>query len=151
MATQLQIAKTGTITEQVKFVSQTENVDVELVRAELAAGRLIIPANKLHNKTNLKPVGIGRILTTKVNANIGTSNVRCSVETEIEKMKTALAVGADAIMDLSTGGDLDAIRQQLLAKCPAPFGTVPIYEVVVDRDVKDIDRKTIFEVIEQQA
>ena len=151
MATQLQIAKTGTITDQVKFVSQTENVGAELVRAELAAGRLIIPANKLHIKTNLKPVGIGRILTTKVNANIGTSNVRCSVETEIEKMKTALAVGADAIMDLSTGGDLDAIRQQLLAKCPAPFGTVPIYEVVVDRDVKDIDRKTIFEVIEKQA
>ena len=151
MATQLQAALAGTVTEQIKFVSEKENVDAELVRSELAAGRLVIPANKLHLRTGLSPVGIGRALTTKVNANIGTSSVSSSPETEIEKMKAALAVGADAIMDLSTGGDLDKTRQQLLAQCPVPFGTVPIYQVIVGRDVEDIDESTILEVIENQA
>jgi len=153
MTTQLESARSGTITEQVKFVAETENMDAEVVRDELAAGRLIIPANKLHLKTNLKPVGIGRVLSTKVNANIGTSSPprADSVEAEIEKMRAALAVGADTIMDLSTGGDLDDIRCELLAQCAAPFGTVPIYEVIKDRDVEEIDNKTIFAVIEKQA
>ena len=151
MATQLQIARTGTITDEVKFVAEVENVDAVLIRDELTAGRLVIPANKLHLKTNLTPAGIGRVLTTKVNANIGTSSVRCSVEGEIEKMKAALAAGADAIMDLSTGGNLDEIRQKLLAQCPVPFGTVPIYEMIKDRDVEDIDNKIILEIIEKQA
>jgi phosphomethylpyrimidine synthase len=151
MATQIQIARTGTITAEVKFVAEAENVDAALIRQSIAAGRLVIPANKLHLKTNLRPAGIGRALTTKVNANIGTSSVRCSVEGEIEKMKVALAVGADAIMDLSTGGNLDEIREQLLAQCPVPFGTVPIYQVIEDRNVEDIDRKIILEIIEKQA
>ena len=151
MATQLQAAKTGTITDQVKFVAQTENLSAELVRDEVAAGRLVIPANKLHLKTNLKPIGIGRALRTKVNANIGTSSVRSSVEAEIEKMKVALAAGADAIMDLSTGGNLNNTREQLLAQCPVPFGTVPIYQVIQGRDVENIDNKIILEVIEKQA
>ncbi len=151
MATQLQIARAGTITDQVKFVAEAENIDVALVRDELAAGRLIIPANKLHLETNLKPTGIGRVLTTKVNANIGTSSVRCSVEGEIEKMKVALAAGTDAVMDLSTGGNLDEIRQKLLAQCPVPFGTVPIYEMIKDRNVEDIDNTIILEIIEKQA
>ena len=151
MATQLQIARTGTITDEVKYVAEVENVDAVLIRDELAAGRLVIPANKLHLKTNLTPAGIGRLLTTKVNANIGTSSVRCSIEAEIKKMKSALAVGADAIMDLSTGGDLDEIREKLLAQCPVPFGTVPIYEMIKDRDVEDIDNKIILEIIEKQA
>ena len=151
MATQLQAAKTGTITDQVKFVAQTEDLSAELVRDEVAAGRLVIPANKLHLKTNLKPIGIGRALRTKVNANIGTSSVRSSVEAEIEKMKVALAAGADAIMDLSTGGNLNNTREQLLAQCPVPFGTVPIYQVIQGRDVENIDNKIILEVIEKQA
>jgi len=151
MATQLQIARTGTITDEVKFVAEAENVDAALIRESIAAGRLVIPANKLHLKANLRPAGIGRMLTTKVNANIGTSSVRCSVEGEIEKMKTALAAGADAIMDLSTGGDLDQIRETLLAQCPVPFGTVPIYEMIKDRNVEDIDNKIILEIIEKQA
>ncbi len=116
MATQLQIARTGTINNEVKFVAEAENVDAALIRDELTAGRLVIPANKLHLKTGLRPAGIGRVLTTKVNANIGTSSVRCSIEAEIEKMKSALAAGADAIMDLSTGGNLDQIRQKLLGQ-----------------------------------
>jgi phosphomethylpyrimidine synthase len=151
MATQLQIARKGTITDEVKFVSEAENADAVLIRQSIVAGRLVIPANKLHLRTGLTPVGIGRVLTTKVNANIGTSSVRCSVEGEIEKMKVALAVGADAIMDLSTGGNLDEIREKLLAQCPVPFGTVPIYEMIKDRDVEDIDNKIILEIIEKQA
>ena len=88
MTTQLESSRTGAITEQVRFVAKTENVDAEIVRDELAAGRLIIPANKLHLKTNLKPIGIGRVLTTKVNANIGTSSPPRAdwAEAEIEKM-----------------------------------------------------------------
>jgi len=154
MATQLETARTGKISSEVKFVAQAENIGAELVRDELAAGRLVIPANKQHLKTNLKPVGIGRILTTKVNANIGTSSVCSSVETEIEKMKTALAVGADAIMDLSTPtnrGDFDRIREELLAQCPAPFGTVPIYQAIEGRDVEEIDNKILLEIIRRQA
>ncbi len=151
MATQLQIARTGTITDEVKFVAEVENVDSVLIRDELSAGRLVIPANKLHLKTNLTPAGIGRVLTTKVNANIGTSSVRCSIEAEIEKMKAALAAGADTIMDLSTGGNLDEIRQKLLARCPVPFGTVPIYEMIKGRNVEDINSKIILGIIEKQA
>jgi len=151
MATQLQIARTGTITNEVKSVAETENVDAVLVRDELAAGKLVIPANKLHLKTNLKPAGIGRALTTKVNANIGTSSVRSSVEAEIEKMKTALDAGADAIMDLSTGGNLNEVRQELLAQCPVPFGTVPIYQMIEGRNVGDIDSTIILDIIETQA
>ena len=159
MATQLQIARKGTITDEVKFVAEVENVDAVLIRDELAAGRLVIPANKLHLKTDpsaslrtgLIPAGIGRVLTTKVNANIGTSSVRCSIEAEIEKMKAALAAGADAIMDLSTGGNLDQIREKLLARCPVPFGTVPIYEMIKGRNVEDIDNKIILGIIEKQA
>jgi phosphomethylpyrimidine synthase len=151
MATQLQAAKTGTITDQVKLVAQSESLSTELVRDELGAGRLVIPANKLHLKSNLKPAGIGRVLRTKVNANIGTSSVCSSVQAEIEKMKVALAAGADAIMDLSTGGNLDDTRERLLAHCPTPFGTVPIYQVIEGRDVEDIDNSIILEVIEKQA
>ncbi len=151
MTTQLQAAKAAIVTEQIRFVAESESLQAELVRDEVAAGRLVIPANKLHIKTNLKPVGIGRLLSTKVNANIGTSSVRSSVESEIEKMQTALAAGADTIMDLSTGGNLDQVRERLLAQCPVPFGTVPIYQVIEARSVEDIDGKTILKIIERQA
>ncbi len=151
MTTQLQTAKTGLISDQVKAVAVGENVDAELVRAELAAGRLVIPANIAHLKDNLIPIGIGRALTTKINANIGTSSASSSLADEVEKMKVALEVGADAIMDLSTGGDLDATRQTLLAQCSVPFGTVPIYQVIVDRNVEDITHKIILEVAAKQA
>ena len=151
MPTQLHIARTGVISDEVRFVAEAENVDAELIREEVTAGRVVIPANRLHLATNLKPAGIGRILTTKVNANIGTSSVRSSVEVEIEKMQAALTVGADAIMDLSTGGNLDKTREQLLARCPVPFGTVPIYQVIEGREVEDIDIKTILDIVEKQA
>jgi len=151
MSTQLQAARAGTITDEIRFVAEAEKLDAELVRENIAAGTVVIPANKLHLETNLKPAGIGRVLSTKVNANIGTSSVRSSVGAEIEKMQAALAAGADAIMDLSTGGDLDTTREKLLALCPVPFGTVPIYQVIEGRNVEEIDKNIILEIIERQA
>jgi len=151
MKTQLTEARAGIITEAMRQVAASEGVDVQTVRDEVAAGRLVIAANKAHLKSNLKPAGIGRVLTTKVNANIGTSSIRCSVPAEIEKMNAALEVGADAMMDLSTGGDLDSIRAELLAHCPVPFGTVPIYQVIEGRDVEDVTPELILETVEKQA
>jgi phosphomethylpyrimidine synthase len=151
MTTQLTQARAGIVTDAMRHVAVSEKVDAETVRSETAAGRLVIPANKAHLRDNLRPVGIGRALRTKVNANIGTSSVRCSVAGEIEKMQAALAVGADAIMDLSTGGNLDAIRAELLADCPVPFGTVPIYQVIEGREVEDVDTDIILRTIERQA
>ena len=151
MTTQLTESRAGIITEAMRQVAESEGLDAEVVRDEMAAGRLVIPANRIHLQGNLKPAGIGRVLRTKVNANIGTSSVRCSVQAEIEKMEAALAVGADAIMDLSTGGNLDAIRVELLAHCPVPFGTVPIYQMIEGRQVEDITRDIILRTVERQA
>jgi phosphomethylpyrimidine synthase len=151
MATQLQQARGGATTPAMRAVAANEGVDCDLVRTEVAAGRLVIPANREHLRTNLQPAGIGRILRTKVNANIGTSSVRASVTAEIEKLDAALEVGADAVMDLSTGGNLDEIRRELLAHCPVPFGTVPIYQVIEGRNVEDIDEDIILRTIEKQA
>ncbi|HIJ70514.1 MAG TPA: phosphomethylpyrimidine synthase ThiC [Planctomycetes bacterium] len=151
MPTQLQSALEGKITAEVEYVANRENLEPGFIKDELAAGRLVIPANRVHLASNLKPVAIGRAVATKINANIGASNVRSSLEGEIEKLQTALDAGADAVMDLSTGGDLDHIREELLARCPAPFGTVPIYEVIIDRNVEDIDHDTILKVIRKQA
>jgi phosphomethylpyrimidine synthase len=151
MATQLQQAQAGLITNEIKFVAEQEKVESSLLLSEVAAGRVVVPANKLHLKSNLRPMGIGRILCTKVNANIGTSSVSSSVEQELEKMNVALEVGADAIMDLSTGGDLDTIRRQLISACPVAFGTVPIYQVVANRSVEDVDGKTILGCLTSQA
>jgi phosphomethylpyrimidine synthase len=151
MATQLEIAQMGVISDEVRFVAEAEGLEPELVRDEVAAGRLVIPANKKHLRTNLRPCGIGRLLRTKVNANIGTSSECSSVEAELEKMRAALEVGADAIMDLSTGCGLDETRERLLAECPVAFGTVPIYQVIEGRSVEEIEHKTILEVIKKQA
>lgn len=151
MATQLEMARRGQITSQMQSVSAKEGVDVEMICREIAAGRLVIPANRIHLQGNLVPAAIGRAVSVKVNANIGCSSVRSSLEGEIEKMQVALDAGAHAMMDLSTGGDLDAIREKLLSRCPVMFGTVPVYEVIVGRNVEDIDYKTILQIVEKQA
>jgi phosphomethylpyrimidine synthase len=149
--TQLELAKQGKLTDLVKQAAQNENVDAHMLRAEIAAGRAVIPANTIHVQHGLKPCAIGRCVSTKINANIGLSAVRSSLDDEIEKMRIALESGADAIMDLSTGGDLDAIRERLLSECPVPFGTVPIYEVIIGRSVEEIDHDAILKTIEKQA
>ncbi len=151
MTTQSCQAKNGNITEQMNLIAQDENLPPEFIREEVALGRAVIPANKLHLKTNLKPMAIGSAMTVKINANIGASNVKSSLEAEIEKMNMAISLGADTIMDLSTGEDLDLIRETLLSKCSVPFGTVPIYEVIIGKSVEQIDNDTILKVIEKQA
>ncbi len=151
MATQLESARAGDITEVMQYVACEEGIDAEIIRDEIAAGRLVIPANKMHLAWNLKPKAIGRAVSVKINANIGLSSVRSSLEGEIDKMKVAIKYGADAMMDLSTGGDLDGIRKRLLEECEVPFGTVPIYEAIQDRNVEDITAKLILEIIEKQA
>jgi len=139
------------VTEQMKAVARDENLDPKQIKTEVAEGTIVIPANKLHLDIGLEPRGIGRSLTTKVNANIGASSVRSTIEDELEKMNAAIDAGADAIMDLSTGGDLDKTRVGLIEKCPLPFGTVPIYQVIEGRNVEDITDKLIMETIEKQA
>ena len=151
MTTQIQSARLGNVTDEMKFVAQTEGLAAEFIRDEVAAGRVVIPANKVHLGGNLKPAGIGRPLTVKINANIGASDVRSSLDNEIVKMRMAIGLGADAMMDLSTGGDLDEIRRRLLDNCPVMFGTVPIYEAIVGRNVEQIDNDTILAIIEKQA
>ncbi len=151
MTTQIEYARSGQITDPMRTVAEKEGLSAELVREQIASGRLVIPANRIHLAGNLIPTGIGRAASTKINANIGCSSVRSDLDYEIQKLKTALEAGADAVMDLSTGGDLDTIRKRLLDECPAPFGTVPIYEVIVGRGVDQIDHATILKVIEKQA
>ena len=126
--TQRQAAVAGKITPAMKQAAKVEGLDPEILRQRLAAGTVVIPANPGHK--NLAPIAIGEGVRVKINANIGTSPHDISLEKELGKQAAALEHGADAIMDLSTGGPLDLIRTTLLADCPAPFGTVPIYQVM---------------------
>ncbi|MDD3927857.1 MAG: phosphomethylpyrimidine synthase ThiC [bacterium] len=131
-----------------------EGVDAEIIRQGLAEGTIALPANPNH--VTLQPLAIGKGLKTKVNANIGTSTDYPRLEDEIAKLKVALDAGADALMDLSTGGDIAGIRRAILEACPVPLGTVPIYQAAVETvaagsTVADIDPELIFDVIERQA
>ncbi|NQV32985.1 MAG: phosphomethylpyrimidine synthase ThiC [Phycisphaeraceae bacterium] len=151
MPTQLQLARKGHITDAMKAVADFEQVDPKIISEHVAQGKIVIPANIKHLATNLKPVGIGRLLSTKINANIGTSSEKSSIQGELDKMKAALEVGADAMMDLSTGGDLNQIRADILAECPVAFGTVPVYQVIQGRGVEDVTIDAILDVIRVQA
>ena len=124
--TQLELARKGIISPQMEVVAQHEGVEAELVRQGVAGGTIVIPANTRH--VNLVPRGIGQGLKTKVNANIGASSDFGSIDTELEKLRVAVDYGADAVMDLSTGGDISAIRQAVVAASTVPIGTVPIYQ-----------------------
>lgn len=121
----LQEAQRGILTEEIREVARSEGVDVEILRRRVAEGKIVIPYNPIHSPVS---TGIGKGLRVKVNANIGTSREYCDVEEEIDKAKVAMDVGAHAVMDLSTGGDLDEIRKKLLEVTVIPFGTVPIYQ-----------------------
>lgn len=131
--TQLFYAKQDKITKEMEYVANSEELDVNLIKDEIKRGRLIIPANINHK--NLQPIGIGVATKTKINANIGSSSIENSIENEIEKTLTSIKYGADTIMDLSTGGNLDKIREAVIAHSPAPIGTVPMYQIL--HDLKD--------------
>jgi phosphomethylpyrimidine synthase len=128
--TQLQLARDGIVSPQMRQVAEHEGVDAESVRDGVASGAIVIPANINH--TNLVPFGIGLGLRTKVNANIGTSSTFGDESTELEKLRVAMEAGADTVMDLSTGGDIRSIRQSIVSASPLPVGTVPIYQAGID-------------------
>ena len=133
--TQLELAKQDIISPQMETVAQHEGLEADLIRQGVAEGTVVIPANTNH--TSLVPRGIGRGLKTKINANIGTSSDFGSIDTELEKMRVAIGCGADAVMDLSTGGDISAIRRAIVAASSVPIGTVPIYQA----GIKAIDQR----------
>ncbi len=148
--TQLQLARQGTVTEEVAHVAKRERLAAELVRDEVARGRMVIPANVKHPE--LEPIAIGIAATCKINANIGNSAVTSDIQGELEKLRVCLKYGADTVMDLSTGGDIPQIREAILRHSPLPVGTVPIYECLAHvKDVADLTPETILGVIESQA
>lgn len=157
MATQYEQALTGQITPQMRRVADREGVSAELIRSEIAAGRLVIPANRVHLAgagdagVKLDPCGIGRAITTKINANLGTSPVSGSKEQELAKLQCVVRYGADAAMDLSTGGDPDATRELLLASAAIPIGTVPLYSMIIAKPIEDLTGKDILSAIRKQA
>ncbi|CQH53203.1 phosphomethylpyrimidine synthase [Halobacterium hubeiense] len=150
MPTQLEHARDGTVTPAMERVAERENRDPEFVRQQVADGQAVVPKN--HEHASLDPMIIGREFATKVNANIGNSETTSSREEELQKLHTAVHYGADTVMDLSTGANLDEIREMQIEHSPVPVGTVPIYEAVtrVD-DVADITPDLLLDVIEKQA
>ncbi|MFW0859155.1 MAG: phosphomethylpyrimidine synthase ThiC [Dehalococcoidia bacterium] len=127
--TQLELARSGVLSSQMKIVAEKEGMDPELLIERVADGSIVIPANVNHH--GLDPCGIGKGLRTKVNANIGTSPDFGDIETELQKLQVCIDARADTVMDLSTGGEITAIRRAILDKCPLPLGTVPIYQAAV--------------------
>src|SRR2546430_11369434 len=137
--TQLESARNNVVTPEMEFVARREDLDPELVRTEVARGRMVIPANKVHLTKKLEPMAIGVASTCKINANIGNSAVTGTADDELEKLHTAVHLVADTVMDLSTGGHIDDIRQAIVDASPVPIGTVPIYQVIQEvKDVADI-------------
>src|SRR5437588_11364211 len=120
--TQKEAACQGIVTREMEFVAAREELDPELIRAEVARGRMVIPANKVHLQKRLEPMGIGVAAKCKINANIGNSAVTGTVEGELEKLHTAVHLGSDTVMDLSTGGNIDTIRQAIIEASPVPIG-----------------------------
>ena len=148
--TQLHYARKGVATEEMAYVARRERLDAELIRAEVARGRMIIPANIHH--TNLEPMCIGVASCCKINANIGNSSTTSNIDEEVAKLHYAVKYGADTVMDLSTGGDIPRIREAIIAESPIPVGTVPIYEALARvRRVEDLNIQVMLEVIEEQA
>src|SRR6201984_18276 len=147
---QMHFARKGLITEEMLYVADRENVRPELIRDEVAAGRMIIPANINHPE--LEPMAIGVQSLCKINANIGNSAITSNVDEELRKLHTAVHFGADTVMYLSTGGAIHEIREAILRHSPVPIGTVPIYEAVSRvKRIEDLSADLMLEVIEGQA
>ena len=150
--TQLEKARLGRITPEMQRVAAREaHLTAEQVRDEVASGRMIIPANRVHLSYRLDPMAIGRASRTKINANLGASPVSSGTDDELEKLRWATRWGADTVMDLSTGGDLNACRDAILRESTVPIGTVPIYAMILGRKLEDLTYDVILEEIEHQA
>jgi phosphomethylpyrimidine synthase len=152
--TLMEDAKNKRTNDLIKAVARTENLSEEFIKEGIAVGSIVIPKNV--NRTLKKIIAIGTGLRTKVNANIGTSSDHIDLAEELQKLDTAVKAGADAVMDLSTGGNLTQIRKEILAACPVQVGTVPIYEaacrtVAKGKEISQIDGELLFDIIEEQA
>ena len=150
--TQIQAARQSIITDEMLFVASREDLDVDLIRDEVARGRMVIPANTVHITKRLEPMAIGVAAQCKINANIGNSAVTSKIDDELEKLHTAVHLGADTVMDLSTGGDIDRIRQAIIDASPVPIGTVPVYQMVQNvKDPADVTPQQALDMVEHQA
>ncbi len=151
--TQLLAARAGQITPEMEFCAKREDLAVELIRDEVAAGRMVIPANRVHLQQALQPMCIGIAAKCKINANIGNSAVTSNNQEELEKLHTAVHFGADTVMDLSTGKDIDNIRKNIIAKSPVPIGTVPIYQMLEELggNIEDMTARHFLDMVEHQA
>src|SRR5215467_235299 len=147
---QMHFARHGVTTEEMEYVARREKLAPELVRDEVARGRMFIPANINHPE--LEPMAIGVASLCKINANIGNSAVTSNIDEELKKLHTSVHYGADTVMDLSTGGEIHEIREAILRHSPVPIGTVPIYEAISRvRRIEDLTADIMLEVIEEQA
>lgn len=150
--TQLESARLGIVTPEMVRVAEREGHLTALqVRDEIAAGRMVIPANRVHLGYKLDPMAIGRASKTKINANMGASPVSSGTDEEVEKLKWAERWGADTVMDLSTGGDLDACREALIRNSSVPIGTVPIYSMIIGKKLEELDEAIVMETLTHQA
>lgn len=152
--TQLELARKGRLSAEMRRVAKDEGVDPEFVMRGIAKGRIAVPKNIRHRLS--APCGIGQGLKTKINANIGTSKESSNIARELVKMKAAIDLGADTIMDLSTGSKIEETRRAILLRSRVPVGTVPIYEIVINGlkkygAIKDITAEDMFNVLESQA
>lgn len=153
MSTQLKIAKSGKVSPEMKEVAESEKTTPDAIREKIAEGKVVITKNKQHD---IKSLGIGMGLRTKVNANIGSSMDDADLKKELEKLDIAVRAGADTVMDLSTGGNINAIRNAIISKSEVPVGTVPIYQIACDkihnnRSLMDMNGEDMFKMIEQHG
>src|SRR6059058_2340113 len=150
--TQMRFARDGIITEAMRVVAESEALAPELVRSEVARGRLVIPANMHHLAGSLVPMAVGKVAKVKINANIGNSAVTSDIEGELQKLQFAVKYGADTVMDLSTGHALDETREAIIKASPVPIGTVPIYQAIQQvKEATDLTADLLLDVIEHQA
>ncbi len=150
--TQIEMARLGIVSDEMDAVARRESLEPELIRTEVARGRMIIPANTVHLKVGLEPMGIGIKARCKINANIGNSAVTSDIDNELAKLKMAVDLGADTVMDLSTGGNIDAIRAAIIAASAVPVGTVPIYQAIQRvKKVEELSPGDMLDMIEHQA
>jgi phosphomethylpyrimidine synthase len=151
--TQIEAARAGQITPEMQFVAEREQLTAEFVREEVAAGRMVIPANKIHLAARLEPVAIGIAARCKINANIGNSAVTSDIQVELEKLHIAVHHGADTVMDLSTGREIDAIRKSIIESSTVPIGTVPMYQMLEELGgcIEDMRPQNFLDMVDHQA
>src|SRR6202166_1301882 len=147
---QMHYARQGVITDEMRYIAHREKLTPELVRDEVARGRMIIPANIHHPE--LEPMCIGVASLCKINSNIGNSAVTSNIEEELKKLHTSVHYGADTVMDLSTGGNIHEIREAIIRHSPVPIGTVPIYEAISRvKRIEDLNKNVVLERVDEQA